>query len=340
MVNKMEIKKVKGLLVAGIAGARDLVMLWVFTQPIFAVETGRIIQASDYQPADYQLWPIDGSEGLDLSGLTRCGDELVTVSDKKDRQLYRLIKRADTYALEIKAVVPPLPPLKTGFSQAHWVKATLDRVKFDGNHDLEGVACLPDHRLWMVSENRLAAFEVNLSTGTSTVGWLSDSLYAAGQAAGFFQKYNAFFEGIALNHDQLFLAIEREPRGIVRADISTDTRLLGQVKFLPLPNNLGLDFAGRAEDVAGLDFNGESLYTLERNAAAVCQRDPNTLLARKCISYRAVEDQIGYADTRYRKAEGLLVEESAVTIIFDNNNNTVGATDDRRGRLLQIPHAF
>lgn len=335
MIDKIEIIKVKCLLVAGTAGVRNLVMLWVFTQPIFAVETGGITQASDYQ-----LWPIDGSEGLDLSGLTRCGGELLTVSDKNDRHLYRLIKRADTYALEMKAVVAPLPSIKTGFNKVHWVKAAVDRARFDGNRDLEGVTCLSDHRLWLVSENRLAAFELNLSSDTSSVRWLSDSLYAAGQAARFFQKYNAFFEGIALSHDQLFLAIEREPRGIVRADIATDTRLLGQVKFLSLPNNLGLDFAGRAADVAGLDFYGESLYTLERNAAAVCQRDPNTLLAQQCISYRAAEDQIGYADTRYRKAEGLLVEESAITVIFDNNNDAVGATDDRRGRLLQILHAF
>ena len=115
---------------------------------------------------------------------------------------------------------------------------------------------------------------------------------------------------------------------------------MARVTLLPMPNNLGLDFAGRAADVAGLDFYGESLYTLERNAAAVCQRDPNTLLTQQCISYRAAEDQIGYADTRYRKAEGLLVEPSIITVIFDNNNDTVGATDDRRGRLLQIPHAF
>ena len=189
MIVKIEIIKVKRLLVAGTAGVRNLVMLWVYTQPIFAVETGGITQASDYQ-----LWPIDGTEGLDLSGLACCGGELITVSDKNDRQLYRLLKRADTYALEMKTVVAPLPSIKTSFNKAHWVKAAVDRVKSDGNHDLEGVTCLSDHRLCMVSENRLAAFEINLSSGTSSVRWLSDSIYAAGQAAGFFQKYNSFLK--------------------------------------------------------------------------------------------------------------------------------------------------
>ena len=54
--------------------------------------------------------PVDGMRGGNLSGLALCGNELWTVSDRDDDQIYRLDTRAPTWSAQaLKIDVFPVP---------------------------------------------------------------------------------------------------------------------------------------------------------------------------------------------------------------------------------------
>ena len=56
-------------------------------------------------------YPVLGMPSGNLSGLAQCGDELLAVSDRDDRHIYRLQVHEQTLQAEALAIqVPPVPP--------------------------------------------------------------------------------------------------------------------------------------------------------------------------------------------------------------------------------------
>ena len=71
--------------------------------------------------------PVEGMRGGNLSGLAQCGNDLWTVSDRDDDQIYRLDTRDKVWQAETVAIgVPPVPDsgLPWGLRSRTWVVST------------------------------------------------------------------------------------------------------------------------------------------------------------------------------------------------------------------------
>ncbi|WP_236250314.1 hypothetical protein [Microbulbifer sp. ALW1] len=277
-------------------------------------------------------WWIDGSEGLDISGLSFCDGELLAVADKSSEQFFALSPEvgADKVKLRVKAGFsrPPLPddqPVSVKVRALHYASTPLSM-------DFEGITC-DEQGIYLLSErhNRIAW----LGASASTAKWLPQRWSETARKEGYLQLFNAESEGLVKAGSDFWVALERNPRGLLR--IKPDDRI-GR-DYFQVPAVAGLDFHGRSEDLTALAYYNGALFTLERNAFAVCERDIDTLEAHWCIHYREVEEgaQYVYQETRFGKGEGLAVNDEGIFVVLDNNGvGRAAAPDDRRGLLLQL----
>ena len=277
-------------------------------------------------------WWIDGSEGLDVSGLAFCGGELLAVADKSSESIYTLRpdRTKHRVSLEQKAVFtrPELPqdqPVSLRVRALHMASRPLSM-------DFEGITCA-DGQIYLLSErhNRIAQLDLD----RQRAAWLPVKWSESARARGYLQQFNGESEGLVKVGSDFWVALEREPRGLLK--------LRPQDKegseFYPVPPVTGLDFRGRSEDLTALATYEGALFTLERNAFAVCRRALDTLAAEWCLDYRAHEEgpQHVYLETRYGKAEGLAINASGIYVVLDNNGlGRAKAPEDRRGLLLHL----
>ena len=277
-------------------------------------------------------WWIDGSEGLDVSGLAFCGGELLAVADKSSESIYALRPDHTKHhvSLEQKAVFarPELPqdqPVSLTARALHMASRPLSM-------DFEGITCA-DGQIFLLSErhNRIAQLDLDMQRAV----WLPVKWSESARARGYLQQFNGESEGLVRVGSNFWVALERDPRGLLK--------LRPQDKegseFYPVPPVTGLDFRGRSEDLTALATYEGALFTLERNAFAVCRRDLETLEAEWCLDYRAHEEspQHVYLETYYGKAEGLAINASGIYVVLDNNGvGRAMAPEDRRGLLLYL----
>src|SRR5690606_6621878 len=109
-------------------------------------------------------------------------------------------------------------------------------------------------------------------------------------ARGFLQQFNGESEGLVKVGDDFWVALERDPRGLLKLSAGDQVGW----DFRTIPAVGGLDFRGRSEDLAGLATYDGALFTLERNAFAVCRRNFDNLRAEWCIHYRDIEEGPNY----------------------------------------------
>lgn len=279
---------------------------------------------------------LDGSAGLDISGLSFCGGELLAVSDKNSADIY-VVKLgrdsgidSDRAALVPRAVFTRLevPAEGDGGLPARLLSA----VESGAAADFEGITC-NEEEIFVVSErhHRIAAV-----LPSQEPAWLPLHWAAAAREHGYMQHFNGASEGLVLAGQDFWIALERSRRGLVRFANGT-----GEAELVEIPAADGLDFRGRPEDLTGLAFYDDALYTLERNAFAVCRRSLPDLRAEWCINYRAIEEapQFVYRKTFFGKGEGLAIDTSGIYVVLDNNNVARAADpQDRRGLLLHFAH--
>ncbi|MCA0892300.1 esterase-like activity of phytase family protein [Microbulbifer agarilyticus] len=277
-------------------------------------------------------WWIDDSEDLDISGLSFCDGELLAVADKSSERIYRLPIQADAerVTLEPKArfARPGLPddqPVPLKVRALHYASTPLSM-------DFEGITC-DASGVYLLSErhNRIA----QLDSAAKRAQWLTPRWSESARARGYLQIFNAESEGLVKAEDDFWVALEREPRGLLRLKRDEE---VGQ-DFRSLPEVTGLDFRGRAEDVTALAYYDGSLFTLERNAFAVCRRELTSLRAEWCVHYRDIEEapKYVYQDTRFGKGEGLAINQQGIFVVLDNNGVArVADAEDRRGLLLHL----
>ncbi|WP_444943849.1 esterase-like activity of phytase family protein [Microbulbifer sp. ZKSA006] len=296
---------------------------------VLAVLAAPLAVAAEITPAKLlaSYW-VDSSAGLDISGLSFCSGELLAVSDKNSEEIYTLEFR-DGHA----DLAPYLRLNGLGVPQRDKPASAWEGIKAlfrsAADLDFEGVSCA-DGRVYLVSEhyNRIAIVD---SGGSAR--WQEHNWSALAKSQGFLQKTNASSEGLVKAGDTFWVAMEREPRGLLRLSAG------GAADTLTLPPVAGLDFAGRSEDLAGLDYYDGALFTLERNAHAVCRRALPSLQAEWCVDYRFLEEspERVYEETRYGKGEGLAVGEQGIFVVLDNNNvGRAQAPDDKRALLLHL----
>lgn len=271
---------------------------------------------------------LDGSPGLDISGLSFCNGELLAASDKDSGNIYAVQFGKGGASLVPRELLAGLPMPST---RAEGLKARLLNLVQGGlAADFEGITCDADD-IYLVSErhHHIAAVD-----GTGEAGWLPQRWAAAARERGYMQQFNGASEGLVRAGQDFWVALERDRRGLVHFAAGAQ-----EPQFFDLPPVDGLDFGGRSPDLTGLAFYDGDLFTLERNAFAVCRRSPATLEALWCIDYRALEEspENVYRDTRYGKGEGLAVNASGIFVVLDNNNVARAAdAEDRRGLLLHL----
>ncbi|MBV6824303.1 esterase-like activity of phytase family protein [Pseudomonas sp. PD9R] len=270
---------------------------------------------------------VEGMRGGNLSGLAQCGNELWTVSDRDDDQIYRLDTRESLWKAETVHIdVPPVPDsgLPWGLKSRVW-GASFVR---GGDLDFEGITCDSAGNRYIVSEGHAAVLQV---PPTGPASWLkiSPMLVREARASGLLLQFNALFEGLAINPagDQMWLAAERQSRGLLLIkrkqtvwDCDGGCVLLSeggmemQPPQFPKAKAVSRDFSDLSL------FNGK-LFTLERNAYQICRRDALTAKVERCWSYAAelLQENRRYSQS-YGLEEALIVDADGAWIGVDNNN--------------------
>jgi len=270
--------------------------------------------------------PVEGMRGGNLSGLAMCGNELWTVSDRDDEQIYRLDTRDPVWqAQTVHIDVPPVPEsgLPWGLSSRTWAASFIR----GGDLDFEGISCDSAGNRYIVSEAHAAVLQVPVS---GPANWLKISplLVREARASGMLLKFNAIFEGLAINPagDRMWLAAERQNRGLLlikrqqtvwdcdgRCVLLSEGGKEMQPAQFPKAKAVDRDFS----DISL--FNGK-LFTLERNAFEICRRDAQTAKVEQCWSYAGelLQENRRYSQN-YGLEEALIIDAEGAWIGVDNN---------------------
>ncbi|MCO6056452.1 esterase-like activity of phytase family protein [Pseudomonas sp. MOB-449] len=301
----------------------------LFTAPLWASDDPEQLRLA----AEY---PVEGMPHGNLSGLARCGNELLAVSDRVDNQLYRLKSIGGLLQAEPENFLAPPPPpsgLPWGVRARSWVISLLR-----GNElDFEGISCDSVGNRYLVSEANAAVLQVPVS-GEPNWLLLPDNLIRQARASGMLLHFNALLEGIAVDPsgERLWLASERERRGlmVLHKQQSTWRCTGGCVIFSeagterpPAPIGSEQQMPRDFSDVAFLD---EKLFTLERLAHRICRRKPSNGEVERCWSF--AEEAL--ADTRrysvpFGVAEGLWIDTEGAWIGLDNGGKARGDGERR-----------
>lgn len=280
--------------------------------------------------------PVEGMRGGNLSGLAQCGQQLWTVSDRDDDQIYRLdpndgVWQAQTVPIE----VPPVPDsgLPWGLRARTWVASFVR----GGDLDFEGITCDSAGNRYIVSEAHAAVLQVP-SAGPASWLKISPLLVREARASGMLLHFNALFEGLAISPagDQMWLAAERESRGLLRIkrqqtvwECDGGCVLLSEAGVEMQPASFPKAKAV-SRDFADLSLYNGKLFTLERNKFEICRRDAMTARVERCWSFA---DEALQAHRRYSQeyglAEALVVDADGAWVGIDNNNG-VRADGERR----------
>lgn len=274
------------------------------------------VQCAPGVPAPLELeleraLPVEGGANFQPSGLYLSSGRLLVVSDKHDDAVFELSLQRDS------AVARPFLRFRAPGGEAL---------------DLEGIAGGQDGSLLLASEAQFRLLAVSTS-GRAT--WLTSSLEKVGQAAGLFQKHNAGLEGVAKVGNQLVIAAEREPRGLLEVADGGG----GPVVAYRLPSAVCSGLHGRTDDLTDLSVSEGELYALQRNAHLVVRMTRSDGRFREAAHWsygRAENDpRYRYRDRTYGLAEGLALDETHVYVVLDNNDDArESGNDDRRGMLF------
>ncbi|AJQ94336.1 SdiA-regulated domain-containing protein [Gynuella sunshinyii] len=276
-----------------------------------------------------QAYVLDWPQRLDASGLSDCGGDLLAVADNIDGDIFKIDLSANAATIKpyLSLTVTDRPAVD--FSIKHRLQHFADGLLNHHRFDWEGIDCTDQgYVLASESDARLYYFSTD---GTQT-GFTD--VYPQAVNAGWFQVYNAFIEGIAYWQGTFYGAAERNPRGMFTVNGDSDT-----VVFTDLPNDDGLTFVRNSLDIADLAIFDGYLYTLERNASAICKRTLQGFTSLSCYSYAAHEwsDRYGYRDTEYGIGEGLAVTANRIYVLLDNNGKgRIADPDDTRTMLLEF----
>lgn len=281
--------------------------LWITLLTLLAT-TGLIAQpfkpVEPVQLSDYQVYPINGLDQIEPSGLTLKNDTLYTVGDKH-RAIFRLDIQDDEAWLYKEMTLASERDL--GVSVL----------------DLEGITTVNGDFV-LVSEAHHRLIHVD---NLGQLRWLpaqGNDLYRSAFAAGLLQLHNAGLEGVTYLGEQRFLvAAERQPRGLITLQFSEDlTEIVSQHNLIMLNSRQYLH--GRHPDMTGLYVHRKQVYALQRNAYVI-----HELIAvgnrqyqeGRAWSYEDIvrDPKYAYSDMQYGHAEGLAVDDEFFYLVLDNN---------------------
>jgi hypothetical protein len=294
-----------------------LAALLLAATPVFAAPLPELKLLSEH--------PVDDMIGGNLSGLASCDGVLWTVSDRDDTLLYSLDTSATVWKARAQVLeIPPIPD--SGLSATLRGMAKASALVRGGDLDFEGVTCDAAGNRYLVSEAYATVLKVPVD-GAPTWLDLPQKLVQEAQAAGMLQHFNAIFEGIAINPagDQLWLAAEREKRGLLTAKLGSDGWQCDASCILKvesgndiLPRQLGGKSVSK--DFSDISLYKGKLYTLERAAYRICRRTLETGQLETCWSFakEALKPNRVY-DQKYGLTEALIIDDKGAWVGIDNN---------------------
>ena len=282
------------------------------------------------QPVELELvaeHPLEGMVRGNLSGLTRCGEEWLAISDREDDRLYRLLPGEGAWRAEAEIfAAPPVPPsaLPWGLRMRTWV-ANLVR---GGELDFESIGCDDKGNRYLLSEAHTGLLQVGPS-GIAEWLPLPDGLVRQARASGMLLRHNALLEGLAIDPSgaRLWLAAERERRGLLvlhkengRWRCTGGCILFSEAGQLRSPYTPQSD-ARYPRSFGDLAFWDGKLFSLERLEQRICRRDPATGAEQKCWSFAAAALAEGrrYPEP-YGNAEALWLDQNGAWLGLDNND--------------------
>ncbi len=281
-------------------------------------------------------YAIEGAAGLEPSGLAYCDDRLLLVSDDHDDVVFELSPGTEGIATATPYRVIeniPLPPRQQFPLLLRIKRLAAELFGLTGGMDWEGIACDDDGTLYLASEYYFAVLTVGPG---NNLWWQGEDVYASGRERGLFGTMNAYIEGITLHRNELLLAVEREPRALIRMQGGTPVEIL-------VPAQAGLAEDGLSYDYTGLAVWKNRVFVLNRNHYKVCELGADDLTGRDCRSYRDVERSgaYGYDTGPYGLGEGLMVTDEAIWIVLDNNGQSrLSDADDKRPQLFRFANPF
>ncbi|MCS7012397.1 MAG: SdiA-regulated domain-containing protein [Chloroherpetonaceae bacterium] len=263
--------------------------------------------------------PIESAvPNLELSGLALYRDTLYAICDDHGDMIFRLRVGEDKVVAEpfVRFPAPSLRP------------------------DFEGLDCDSCGNFYIVSESECRIFFV--SHDGAVAKWLMPSFEEAGKAAGLFQKFNAYPEGLALiSPNEFFVAAERSPRGLIRLVRDSLRPEEWDVKKIYVCDYTAMQLAPpRVPDFAGLHYEQGRLFALARNHDAIVELSlsQDSVFEAQCWSYReiAARDSLQYSDMRFGLAEGLTMSQTNIYVVYDTNGDHRKLSKDDRRPLLFI----
>ena len=277
--------------------------------------------------------PVDGMRGGNLSGLAKCGEDLWTISDRDDDQIYKLDTRATEWKAEAVLIDIPPVPQDSGRTLAMKTQSFFRSLVGNGALDFEGITCDSGQNRYILSETYSAILKISPTGGTA---WLpiSSRMLTTVRDAGLATHANALFEGLVVTGllgSEIWLAGERQKRGLVkikrRLAVPVDYTwycfigcvLMAEEGLAPQPPQFpGSRLVER--DFSDIALFNKKLFLLDRNAFKVCRHEMLTGQQERCWSFAAdaLVPHRQYS-SRHGLTEALLVDADGAWIGVDNN---------------------
>lgn len=282
-----------------------------------------------------QASPVEGMARGNLSGFALCDGEFLAVSDRQDEHIYLLTHSEGRWVADPQRFAAPEQRpahLPLQLLAGAWVRGLRGWAL-----DFEGITCDAAGNRYLLSESLLAILKLPASgENGGQASWLNldEGVYLEGAERGLWQRINALGEGIAIapDGDTLWLAAERQSRGLVKVERQSDSWrcplagcvLLAERRYLPAePFGPGILTGGMLPlDFSALTFWQGRLWTLERNAHQLCRRHPESGEQERCWSFAStlLSAPHHYPNAPYGLAEALWLDEQGVRIGVDNND--------------------
>ncbi len=305
------------------------IILWLSLSTASAMSTGQTTPVSELVLKHY--WELTGVDHFEPSGLSVCHNQLVTVSDRHSDQVFSIPRspaatsRVEPFRSRLQVVDLP--------SQMRWQDQLTDTILrwTDKRLDWEGIHCDSRGTLYLASESLSAIAKVNPD---GRLQWITPSLAAAVKKQGFINRINTGFEGVGVVQNQLFVALEREPRGLLTAQLHPPELTIERLQPVDeegVSSHLSADFTG-------LWLEPTHFYTLERNYFRVCKRRYGNWQIEQCWSYQRTEKSATFRfhNDHYGMAEGIARLNNHLYIVLDNNQSPRRQTNRPHPLLFQF----
>ncbi len=277
---------------------------------------------------------LNHNNSLQPSGLSVCQNRLIMISDNRDFSIYVLhpSNRKSPLSLIRKITISP-PSLPSSLPWKNTLQTKLGMMFSPKTYDWEAITCDREGNIYLASET---FFNIAKIDESGNAQWLMHNLYERGAKEGFFSVYNGGIEGLAwFGLDTLYIAAERNKRGIIKAQIRAGKWEVTQTDLIPDSRFAG--YPERAQDLAGLWQEGDYIFTLERNNFLVCRRRLIDMIVETCWSYSHIENapKFRYKDSQFGIAEGIARQGDKLYIVVDNNEKAhVSSNTDTQAMLL------